>query len=150
MEEERLENEINLEKESIIEQEKEIVENIKVEKMTFKFSWGAFVFGWIYGIFTKSWPCLLALAFPLISEVINITIPLVISFAFSLICGVMGREWSYNNTEMKTEKDFKKWEREQKNWDIFAIILFVIEICVCLFLAFRFSQYLIYPTYYFL
>ena len=148
--EEEFENEINLENEDITEQKKEVTENIETEKMIFKFSWGAFVFGWIYGIFTKAWPCLLALAFPLISEVFNITIPLVINLAFSLICGVMGREWSYNNTEIKTEKDLKKWEKEQRNWDIFAIILFIVEICACIFLAFHFSQYLLYPTYYFL
>ena len=73
-------------------------------------SWGAFFFSWIWAIFNKTWIGLLAL------------IPYV-GFIISIILGVKGREWAWQNKRWDSVEHFN---RVQRKWSLWALVFFVI------------------------
>lgn len=78
-------------------------------------SWGGFLWGWVWSIGNKTWIGLLALV-PYIGLVMNI------------ILGIYGREWAWKNKKWESIEHFKK---VQKRWVIVWIVLF----CSISFLA---------------
>jgi hypothetical protein len=70
-------------------------------------SWGAFLLNWVWALFNKTWIGLLCL------------VPYV-GFVFSLYLGFKGRELAWRN---KRWDSFDHFERVQRNWSIWGLIL---------------------------
>lgn len=70
-------------------------------------SWGAFLFNWIWAVGNKTWIGLLAL------------VPYV-GFIMSIVLGVKGREWAWQNKRWKSLEHFNK---VQKQWSIWGGVL---------------------------
>ena len=76
-------------------------------------SWGAFTFGWLWGISNNVWISLWGL------------IPYV-NIAMSFVLGFKGKEWAWNAGEWRSIEDF---ERTQHHWSIAAaVFVFVIAV----------------------
>jgi hypothetical protein len=73
-------------------------------------SWGAFVFGWIWAVCNKTWVGLLAL------------VP-GIGFIMHLVLGFKGREWAWQNDEWESVEHFNKIQRR---WSIVAVLLILL------------------------
>lgn len=71
-------------------------------------SWGGFLWGWIWAIGNKTWIGLLALV-PYVGLIIHI------------ILGIHGREWAWKNKHWDNIEHFKK---VQRNWAKWWLILF--------------------------
>lgn len=91
------------------------------------FSWAAFVFNWIWGVFNGCWWMILVW----IGFLILVFIPFVniISGIGSLVCsilfGVYGRRWAWENRTWSSAQDFNN---TQSVWDKVAIIFFCVSI----------------------
>lgn len=94
-------------------------------------SWGAFVFGWIWGICNKVYWTLLLI--PL--EFIPIIGP-IIGFVFLFILGVKGKEMAWKNGNWQIE-NVEKFISLQRKWSLAAgwylAILFILIIICCIF-----------------
>jgi len=66
-------------------------------------SWGGFLWGWIWAIGNKTWIGLLALV-PYIGLIMNI------------ILGIYGREWAWRNKKWDSIEHFKKVQRNWAKW----------------------------------
>jgi len=75
-------------------------------------SWGAFLFNWLWALGNKTWIGLLAL------------IPYV-GFIMAIVLGVKGREWAWQNKKWQSVEHFN---RVQRRWSIWAACLLVIPI----------------------
>ncbi len=71
-------------------------------------SWGAFLFNWIWAIGNKTWIGLLAL------------VPY-LGFIFAIVLGIKGREWAWQNKQWDSIEHF---QRVQKKWSFWGVILF--------------------------
>lgn len=70
-------------------------------------SWGAFMLGWIWAIGNKTWIGLLAV------------VPY-IGFVMSIVLGVKGREWAWQNKQWDSVEHFNK---VQKRWSFWGVML---------------------------
>lgn len=68
-------------------------------------SWGAFLWSWIWAIGNKTWIGLLAL------------IPYV-GFVMSIVLGIHGREWAWKNKHWESIEAFKKTQRNWTKWGL--------------------------------
>lgn len=66
-------------------------------------SWGGFLWNWIWAIGNKTWIGLLALVVP-------------INFIIAIILGVNGREWAWKNKRWGSIEEFKKIQRDWVKW----------------------------------
>lgn len=82
-------------------------EEISIPKEIKGWSWGGFLWGWIWAIGNKTWIGLLALV-PYIGLIMNI------------ILGVHGKEWAWKNKHWDNVEHFK---RVQKNWVIWWFVI---------------------------
>ncbi|MFH0920501.1 MAG: zinc ribbon domain-containing protein [Fibrobacterota bacterium] len=78
-----------------------------------KLSWGAFWFGWIWGLFNGTYIALLTLLLP---------------FIFNVILLIKGRQWAWENKKWDSAADF---ERVQRLWGIWGWILTLAAIVFC-------------------
>lgn len=92
-----------------------------------KFNFGAFAFGGIWGLLngvykpSYFWFLCFALGiFPLKFVIFVIGL-----FVLSIIFGIKGNEWSYNDKDWKT---FEQFEKTQKKWNIAGLCLFVFQV----------------------
>lgn len=85
-----------------------------------KFSWGGFVFAWLWGIFNGVYWSLLSLI-----PIVNIIVIFVLGFR--------GRRSAWQNKRFASVAEF---ERTQKNWDTAGIIIFIISIIFFLLMVF--------------
>jgi hypothetical protein len=72
-------------------------------------SWGAFLFNWLWAVFNRTWIGLLAL------------LPYV-GFVFSIYLGIKGRELAWRNKRWDSLEHFNS---VQKRWSVWALVLFV-------------------------
>lgn len=70
-------------------------------------SWGAFLFNWVWGICNGTWIALLAL------------VP-IFGFIVAIVLGVKGREWAWKNKRWESVEHF---QRVQRLWSIWALWL---------------------------
>ncbi len=75
-------------------------------------SWGAFMFNWIWAIGNKSWIGLLAL------------VPYV-GFIMAIILGFKGREWAWKNKKWESVEQF---QRVQRKWSLWSLLFVGIAI----------------------
>lgn len=99
-----------------------------MEKLKKKFNWGAFLLGWIWGIFNKSWITLIQLPLGFIPKY---------GIFASLLCaiwfGIKGNEWSVKN---KGFEDADKFNEFQKKFIYAWIILTAIGLFIYLFIPY--------------
>jgi hypothetical protein len=72
-------------------------------------SWGAFLWNWIWAVGNKTWIGLLAL------------VPYV-GFVMSIMLGVKGREWAWQNKRWESVEHFN---RVQRLWTIWGVVIIV-------------------------
>jgi len=72
-------------------------------------SWGAFFFSWIWGIFNNSFLTFL-------------TFVPVVNFVWVFVCGSKGKEWAWRN---KKWDDIEHFKRVQRKWSIAVLWLFL-------------------------
>ena len=72
-------------------------------------SWGAFLLNWIWAIGNRTWIGLLAL------------IPYV-GFIFSIVLGIKGRQWAWENKRWDSVEHFNK---VQRRWSFWGLTLFL-------------------------
>jgi hypothetical protein len=78
-------------------------------------SWGGFLWSWIWGIGNNTWIALLALIpFPGLALVI------------AIVLGVKGREWAWKNKHWNSVEDFKKTQRNWVKWWFIIVIPLIV------------------------
>ena len=77
-------------------------------------NWGAFWFGWLWGVCNNTWIALLSL------------IPYA-GFVMSIVLGIKGNEWAWRNKKWDSVEHFK---RTQGNWAIAALVMFLIVVAL--------------------
>lgn len=77
-------------------------------------SWGAFVFGWIWGICNRVWISLL-----LFIPIVNIVMPFVL--------GVKGRQWAWEKGKWR---DLEHFNHVQRLWSIWGVAIFCFQLVV--------------------
>ena len=75
-------------------------------------SWGAFMFNWIWALGNKTWIGLFAL------------VPY-IGFVMAIILGIKGREWAWRNKKWESLEHF---QRVQRKWSLWSLIFFGIVV----------------------
>ena len=83
-----------------------------VPEATKGWNWGAFWFGWLWGVCNNTWIALLSL------------IPYA-GFVMSIVLGIKGNEWAWRNKKWDSVEHFK---RTQGNWAIAALVMFLIVV----------------------
>lgn len=71
-------------------------------------SWGAFMFNWIWAIGNKTWIGLLAF------------VPY-IGFIMAIILGIKGREWAWQNKQWDSVEHFQKVQRRWSLWSLIFV-----------------------------
>lgn len=82
-------------------------------------NWGAFFFGWLWGICHKVWISLLS-AIPYVGVIMCI------------VLGVKGNEWAWRNKRWDSIEHFK---RTQRTWAYWALAIFVLVVILILFVS---------------
>lgn len=94
-----------------------------------KWSWGAFVLSWIWGIFNGCWWMLLIKIGVVFLTVLSAFIPFApffmsaVDFCISVFFGIKGTEWAWNNRSWSSISDFN---RTQDTWNKVGLILFIL------------------------
>lgn len=94
-------------------------EEVNIPEGVKGWSWGGFLWGWVWAIGNKTWIGLLALV-PYIGLIMNI------------ILGVHGREWAWKNKKWDSIEQFK---RIQKNWVIAWFVIGILPLIAILSVA---------------
>ena len=79
-------------------------------------NWGAFFLNWIWSIGNQVWIGLLALVLGLI---------------MSIILGVKGSEWAWQNRRWESVEQFK---RVQNTWAVWGLVVFIVSIVISVLL----------------
>ena len=88
-----------------------------------KWNWGAFAFGWLWGVGNQCYLSLLQL----------IPIPF-LSLVMSILLGIFGNRWAYNSGE---NKDLASFMATQKTWNRAGVVSVIISVAaVVLFIIF--------------
>lgn len=117
-------------------EEKETTPHIVQRSVKCGWNWGAFMFGWIYGIFNRSWICLVTLIPPIAEWLTGNYFPSWIALIFCIICGVVGERTSYENYMSSKEPfDIKKWKKHQHVWDVVGFIVTILWIVSLAFMC---------------
>jgi len=77
-------------------------------------NWGAFFLNWIWGIGNSTW-----IAFLMFIPLFN--------FVWIFILGAKGTKWAWQNKKWESVEHF---QRVQKKWAFWGLIIFIIEIAV--------------------
>ena len=75
-------------------------------------SWGAFMFNWIWAVSNRTWIGLFAL------------LPYV-GFLMAVALGIKGREWAWRNRKWESVEHF---QRVQRRWSLWSLLIFGIAI----------------------
>ena len=75
-------------------------------------SWGAFMFNWIWALSNRTWIGLFAL-FPYLG------------FLMAVALGIKGREWAWRNKKWESVEHF---QRVQRRWSLWSLLIFGIAI----------------------
>ena len=85
-------------------------------------SWGAFIFGWIWAVCNKTWIGLLALVPGL-------------GFIMHIILGFKGREWAWQNDDWDNLEHFQRIQRRWSQWAIGIVLGFFVLILIAVLLT---------------
>lgn len=102
-----------------------------------RWSWGAFVLSWIWGIFNGCWWMLLIKLGTFLLGALAAFIPFapilvtLMDFCISIFFGVKGTEWAWNNRSWNSIADFNQ---TQDTWNKVGLILFILGIVLTVFL----------------
>lgn len=112
-------------------------QNNHAEPLTLsKWSWGAFVLSWIWGFFNGCWWIFLVkLGFFLLSVLLwwvpfAIIFILIADMGTSILFGVKGMEWAWNNRKWNSVEDFNQ---TQRTWNNVGLVLFLLGIFLSIF-----------------
>lgn len=102
-------------------------ENIVPEQPNLGWNWGAFMFGWIWGVGNRCYLPLLSL------------VPFV-GFVWLFVCGACGSKWAWQSGYFKTPEEFNKtqstWSRAGVIGCLVWVALFIMYILfITLFIA---------------
>ena len=97
-----------------------------------KFNWGAFLWGWIWGVCNGAWITLIGLAIPIVICIIGASmsskslgsfriISNIICFPLAIWFGVMGNKWAWQNKRYNSIHEFHE---KQKRWVKFWFMIF--------------------------
>jgi len=78
-------------------------------------SWGAFLFNWLWAIGNKTWIGLLTL------------VPFV-GFIMMFILGVKGREWAWRNKKWDNIEHFQRVQRKWSLWGIIVVGVYLLAV----------------------
>ncbi len=91
---------------------------------TKEFNWGAFLGGWLWGLFNKT--------FVTLWDLLLFFTPF--GFLFRLVCGLKGNEWAFKNKKWNdVEKFNESQEKQTLFWFIFSIIIIPIIYFILVF-----------------
>jgi hypothetical protein len=82
-------------------------------------SWGAFIFNWVWAIGNKTWIGLIAL------------IPYV-GFIMAFTLGFKGREWAWENKKWESVEHFQRVQRKWSLWSLVFVAIAFIGIVVAI------------------
>ena len=116
---------------------------VQIERELGKWNWGAFYFGWIWGVFNKVYVSLVQLVISVLSFAVTILGLGIITPIFGLInigisiwLGVKGSEMAWDNGAYRNLEHFRT---SRHNWNVaaaivFGIFIFIIIISLLLFI----------------
>lgn len=109
---------------------------------TTKWSWGAFQFSWIWGLFNGCWWILLIQLFLIILSFIPIVniFSGIASIVMSIVYGVNGRQWAWDNRSWRNVLDF---EETQDTWNKWGLIFFIGSIVLSILIVIFFGAALL-------
>ncbi|MDR2611233.1 MAG: hypothetical protein LBC58_07230 [Clostridiales Family XIII bacterium] len=84
-----------------------------------KWNWGAFYFGWVWGVGNKAYLGLLTL------------IPC-FGFIWMFVCGALGNQWAWKSGEFK---DVEQFMAVQRTWNRAGLIAFFVSLAVGILVA---------------
>ncbi|MDR1115684.1 MAG: FHA domain-containing protein [Tannerella sp.] len=97
-----------------------------IERELNSWNWGAFFFGWLWGIFNGVyWP--LVVLIPYIGWIAMLII--------NIVLGIKGNVWAWKG---RYWKDFNHFKRVQKSWSMWALYIFIISIVLSIFFTILF------------
>lgn len=106
--------------------------SIQVERELAKWNWGAFFFGWIWGVFNKVYVSLVQLVVSVLSFAIaimglGIISPILglINMGISIWLGVKGSKMAWDNNAYRNLEHFRS---SKHNWNVAAAIVFGVTI----------------------
>jgi len=73
-------------------------------------SWGAFMFNWVWAIGNKTWIGLIAI------------VPYV-GFIMVIILGLKGRKWAWENKKWQSVEHFQRVQRKWSLWSLFFVAI---------------------------
>jgi Tfp pilus assembly protein PilE len=88
-------------------------------------SWGAFLFNWLWAVFNGVWIGLLAL------------VPFV-GFVMMFVLGVKGREWAWRSKQWDSVEHF---QRVQRKWSVWAVGLWVVPTVILVVVSIALPSY---------
>lgn len=109
-----------------------------------QWNWGAFYFGWLWGVCHKVWPALLQLVIGFIPSVLNMMGMghLLVGAICSVIClgvavwlGLKGTQMAWNNGAWSSMEQMR---RSRSKWNVAALVCFVVSIVLLLVMIFFF------------
>jgi len=80
-------------------------------------SWGAFLWGWIWGLSNRTYIALLTLV-----PVVNWVVP--------FILGYKGNEWAWRNKEWVSIEEFKQVQRKWAKWGVILLVVLPVVLFV--------------------
>jgi hypothetical protein len=100
--------------------------NAGVERELNSWNWGAFYFGWIWGIFNGVyWP--LVVLIPYVGWAAMLII--------NIVLGIKGNVWAWKG---RYWKDFNHFKRVQRSWSMWALYIFIASIVLSILLVILF------------
>jgi hypothetical protein len=103
----------------------------RVERELNSWNWGAFFFGWLWGIFNGVyWP--LVVLIPYVGWVAALVI--------NIVLGIKGNVWAWRG---RYWKDFDHFKRVQKSWAMWALYIFIAVVVISVTLITLFSSLII-------
>lgn len=110
--------------------------SFQTERELGKWNWGAFYFGWIWGVFNKVYISLVQLVFSILSFAVTVLGLGIIAPVFGLInigisiwLGVKGSQMAWDNGAYRNLEHFRT---SRHNWNVAAAIVFGISVFIVL------------------
>lgn len=91
---------------------------------TYKWSWGAFSFTWLWGIGNDALLTLFCF------------VPF-LNIIWIFVCGAKGHQWAWESGKFRSVEEF---ERVQQTWDRAGLVAFIVSVVSVLFLILFFIQ----------
>jgi hypothetical protein len=108
---------------------------LHAEIPTRRWSWGAFVFTWVWGVFNGAWWTLLGLVLTLVPSVdlwrqalpgggsAWVSTATLLYTAWSVVCGLYGERWAARGRRWQSAEQFR---RRQHAWAVAALVVAIV------------------------